>query len=77
MFANNIRSKDTSTLCFKSCSRFHAAILHGFDVKLQPAIDRWCFLYPQLEIQASDGDQEREYTGCFEGPEKTLEVGSV
>eukprot|EP00904_Undaria_pinnatifida_P002071 jgi/Undpi1/11865/HiC_scaffold_4.g01564.m1 len=28
----------------------------------------------KLEVQTLDDDQEREYTGCFEGPEKTLEV---
>ncbi|CAN0438267.1 unnamed protein product, partial [Ectocarpus sp. 12 AP-2014] len=27
----------------------------------------------QVDAQAGDGE-EREYTGCFEGPEKTLEV---
>lgn len=29
---------------------------------------------PQLESQLGDDEQEREYTGCFEGPEKNLEV---
>lgn len=28
----------------------------------------------KLEIESNDDGQEREYTGCFEGPEKTLEV---
>lgn len=28
----------------------------------------------QFENDLGDDDQEREYTGCFEGPEKTLEV---
>lgn len=32
----------------------------------------WC--YDKLENQVRDDEHEREYTGCFEGPEKTLEV---
>lgn len=31
----------------------------------------------QVETQVYDDGQEREYNGCFEGPEKTLEVGQL
>lgn len=34
-------------------------------------------LAAQVDKQLDDDDQEREYTGCFEGPEKTLEVSHI